>query len=459
MPRFRYEAVDSSGVPIHGTTDVESESALIKHLSVRGLELVSSSELSLESLVGAHAKLLPRLQQLRIGEQLREALLTGLPAHEALKAIAAEPISHPMLGVAPWLQAMSVLVFLALTGVWAAFGYFGGIIPASGLLTFVVVPLVWMGLIWIYRIKPKHLLHKLAGELESGSHISASLRTAMPREIQFVMKSQTDDATKARVAGDLVPALLGSNLRSQQFVMTLVGPLVLFAVVLFGIHSTLLFIIPKFKQIFEDFGTDLPVMTEMVVAMSDLAASLGTAGWLIVALCLAAGLIALVLGLSSGWGAELLESVPLFGVAFRWAMQAKVARVLAAMIRNNCAYPEAIRTATAGSGFQSVCRHGDLLAKELETQSGQALPSRQLSGLPISMLFSTENAANHDEHRAALADTFQNLSEMLDSATVGQGRLLAVILQFLTILFTAVIIAFGVLAMFLPLIKLLNALS
>lgn len=459
MPRFRYEAVDRTGVPVHGTTDVDDESALADELSSRGLKLISSAELSLESLVGTNERLLPRLQQLRVGEQLREALLTGLPAHVAVRAIAAEPLSHPMLGVAPWLQVMSTLIFVVLAVAWRLLGMFDGVLIAAGLFAFVVVPLIWVTLQWLYCIRPKQMLRLLADRLESGQRLPTTLHFAMPRELQNVMQSEIDDEHKARVAGDLIPTLLGSNLRGQQFVMTLIGPIVLFSVVMLGVHSAMLFIIPRFKRIFEDFGTELPAFTELVVGISDSVAWFGSPGWLAMALLLASGLILLAIGLSSGWAAEFLESIPVFGIAFRWAMQARVARILAAMVRNDCDYAESIRTATAGSGFESVRAQGRLMAEELETQSGEVLTSRQLSGLPLSMLYVGNTETEHKERRTAIADTFQSLAEMLDAATVGQGRLLSVLIQFLTILFTAFIVAFGVLAMFLPLIKLLNDLS
>ncbi len=163
--------------------------------------------------------------------------------------------------------------------------------------------------------------------------------------------------------------------------------------------------------------------------------------------------------LSSSRGAELLEKIPVAGMAFRWSMQARVARILSAMIRNDCSYAESLRTATAGSGFQSVKQHGELLATELDTRSGQALAARKLSGLPLSMLFVSDSGQNENERRADLSATFLSISEMLEAATLGQGRLLAVIVQFLVILFTGFAVAFGVLAMFLPLIKLHNDLS
>ena len=171
------------------------------------------------------------------------------------------------------------------------------------------------------------------------------------------------------------------------------------------------------------------------------------------------GLILTAISLSVGRVGEFLESVPLLGMAFRWAMQARVARVLAATIRCDVPYGESLRTATAGSGFQSVRQRGELLACELESGSGNMLPTEKLSGLPLSMLFSTDDRTSADHRRTAVADTFQSLSEMLDSATIGQGRLLSILIQMLTVFLAGLIVAIGLLAMFLPLIKLLNDLS
>ncbi|MCP4507268.1 MAG: hypothetical protein GY826_12875, partial [Fuerstiella sp.] len=100
-----------------------------------------------------------------------------------------------------------------------------------------------------------------------------------------------------------------------------------------------------------------------------------------------------------------------------------------------------------------------VLADELETGSGNMLPTEKLSGLPLSLLFATDEGTTAEQRRNAVADTFQSLSEMLDSATIGQGRLLSILLQMLTVFLAGLIIATGLLAMVLPLIKLLNDLS
>ncbi len=459
MPRFRYEAIDAHGFPIHGMIDAVDVAALQEVLADRRQKLVSTTELSLDSLIGQNREILPRLYQLRLGEHLREALLTGLPAHEAVGAVAAEPLTHPVLGIVSWLQATAVLVFVFASAFWRLTGTYQSLVWATGILAVIGIPLLRVVLTQIYQTRPRALLRSLANRLEAGESLPGSLTTGMPAELRCVMNSQVDDSRKARVAAELVPSVLGGSLLSQQFVLTMVGPLVMMAVISIGIYTGLLFVVTKFGRIFDDFGTELPSMTSVLMSLSSLLESFGIGGWLAYIGLMISMVVFSAFCLSSSRGAELLEKIPVAGMAFRWSMQARVARILSAMIRNDCSYAESLRTATAGSGFQSVKQHGELLATELDTRSGQALAARKLSGLPLSMLFVSDSGQNENERRADLSATFLSISEMLEAATLGQGRLLAVIVQFLVILFTGFAVAFGVLAMFLPLIKLHNDLS
>ena len=459
MPKYRYEAVDPKGVPIHGVVDADDHDALIDYVRSKEYRLVSSAEVSLDSLVAANRSVVPRLFQLRMGEQLRESLLTGLPAHKAVRALAAEPISHAVPGVMPWVVGTSWLLFLVaqfcafLTQDW------GIAVIATGLLAIVVTPTLTGVVHFLYEVRPRRIMKGLATQLEFGEDVRSAVNVLMPREIRSVMASEVSDENKARVAAELVPSLMNGNMRVQQFVMTLVGPLVLFSMVWIGGYSVLLFIIPRFKSIFEDFGTDLPALTKIVISVSDLVAWSGVTGWFVTTLGTVALVLMLALMLSSNRGAELLEKIPIFGVAFRWAMQARVARVVAAMVRNGCSFPDAIRVATDGSGFRQVRDQGRILANELDSGKRPEFSVSQLSGLPLSMLFVSESGAVGENRRAIVADTFSGLAEMLDAATVGQGRLFAMIVQFSTVIFIGLTTAFGVVALFLPLIKLLNDLS
>ncbi len=70
------------------------------------------------SLKKEHSEL-PRLVQMRIGERLREAILSGMPTQDAIRAVAAEPFEHPVIMLMPWslLLALFISVVMLLVAV------------------------------------------------------------------------------------------------------------------------------------------------------------------------------------------------------------------------------------------------------------------------------------------------------------------------------------------------------
>jgi type II secretory pathway component PulF len=75
------------------------------------------------------------------------------------------------------------------------------------------------------------------------------------------------------------------------------------------------------------------------------------------------------------------------------------------------------------------------------------------------MMFVSDAGRPEDDRRMGMAKIFQSLSEMLDSAAHSQGRLFSIAVQFFTIGVAGITVGFIVLALFLPLIQLLNDLS
>ena len=458
--QFRYEAVDESGIPIHGTMQVHNEATVKAQLRERGLQLVSCTELSAEALVSSDLSAFPRLYQLRVGEQLREAILTGLPADQAVRAIAREPLSHPMLGVVAWGQASALLVLAILLSMFLFTGHYQLPCIVAAVVAVVLLPVACCGMNWLYRVRPRHLLHGLADRLKSGQALPSGVSVMMPHELRCVMSSDVDENSKMRAAAELVPELVGTRVRTNQFTMTLLGPLTLLAVVILILYGTTSLVVPPFKSIFAGFGVELPVLTEMLIATSDVVTAFGIWGWVGCLAVIGSVLLVPLFVVNSLSAGQWLQNIPGIGLAFRWAMQARVARVLSAMIRSNCPYAESLRTATLASGFPHIKLEGEMLSKRLESDpESNLLPSTGLSALPISMLFASARNVSQEERRNTTSNAFQSLAMMLDALTAGQGRLLAIVAQFVVIIFTAFAVGIGVIALFLPLIKLLNDLS
>ena len=90
MPTYKYQSALPTGVSVFGIFDAADSNALAAYLQTRGMTLVDFSEIAIEKQLATQLAAIPRVLQLRIGERIQEAMLTGLPAHVAIAAMANE---------------------------------------------------------------------------------------------------------------------------------------------------------------------------------------------------------------------------------------------------------------------------------------------------------------------------------------------------------------------------------
>jgi type IV pilus assembly protein PilC len=172
-----------------------------------------------------------------------------------------------------------------------------------------------------------------------------------------------------------------------------------------------------------------------------------------------AGLVLLHLLLVLPKTSELWEGIPGLGLSVRWLMQARVARILGVLVRNRVGPADAIVIAAKASGFSSVAESGKRIAEVIETGTPELAYTRQLSGLPLSMLFRVSGSKNSEAARQETAQAFQSYASALEQAASGNGSFIAVMFQMLVVISAGLIVGFMVIALFLPLIKLLNDLA
>ena len=110
MPTYKYQSALSTGVSVFGIFDAADPSALDAYLQSRGMTLVEFSEIAIDKQLSTQLAAIPRVLQLRIGERIQEAMLTGLPAHVAISAMAFEPFEHPLLMAMPWMAWRWILI-------------------------------------------------------------------------------------------------------------------------------------------------------------------------------------------------------------------------------------------------------------------------------------------------------------------------------------------------------------
>ncbi|MCA9058394.1 MAG: hypothetical protein KDA85_07840, partial [Planctomycetaceae bacterium] len=143
MKSYQYRAENKLGIPVYGIRKAESEEELREQLAQLRLQLISCEALNWRRDKESQS-ISNRLQQLQIGGRVREALLTGMPAHEAVRALAAEPLESPLLLMMPWLTFTGIgagLLLLAIS--W--------MIPISRQLLWTIFTIGFAGLpvLWI----------------------------------------------------------------------------------------------------------------------------------------------------------------------------------------------------------------------------------------------------------------------------------------------------------------------
>ena len=459
MPTYKYQAALATGVSIFGIFDAADLNSLSSYLMSRNMTLVNASELSINSALAGQQQELPRMLQLRIGDRLREALLTDMPAHEAVRAVAEEPFEHPVLMTMPWLLLISLAGALAMA-------ILSVLIPTSqrGLLLFagglpVCVVFLWLMAHRWFIARPRNMLLKIASRLERGDNGTFAGLGLLPRELQTVMDSNLNSQTKATSIAELVPTISGIRMQSHQFAARLLGPVIAVSLLMVGMHVMLISIVQQFKEIFIGFGVELPGLTLFIIALSDSAAFLGLPGvfgLMIFLTLIITGFYALLILPKA---AEIWEMIPGLGLSVRWLMQARVARILGVLIRNRVGPAEAVAIASKASGFQSVAETGQRVAEVIAMGTPELAYTRQLSGLPLSLLFRVSAEKDTEAIRQETAQAFQSYAAALEQASFGNGAFIALIVEIFVITSAGLMVGMMVISLFMPLIKLLNDLS
>lgn len=228
-----------------------------------------------------------------------------------------------------------------------------------------------------------------------------------------------------------------------------------FAFVLFGFVCH--FIIPQFKKIFMDFGIELPPITMAAIAIGDHPLLF----YFVPPLAIVVGLVLAKFSLRStetgrrAW-ARFIYSMPIMGTLLRSSRLAAFSDLLAILVDHGLPLPEAFRLAGEASSDPLMAHAARHVEADLRDGKplGEALRNRRLVPELIAWmtgLGERRGTLGASLHQAALV--YRRQAEMRAM------MLRSVLPPFLILGTAALIVAFFVVAMFMPLIKLLVELS
>lgn len=282
--------------------------------------------------------------------------------------------------------------------------------------------------------KHPRVFDKLYVNMVKAGEAGGALEVILQRLADFMEKAQT---LKRKVTGAMV------------------YPLVVILVAVGILSFIMYFIVPKFKTIFADFGITLPGMTQFLIDMSDFVVDYW---WSIPLIPFMFVILVKLIG-KFRRGRFVIDWVklrlPVFGGIIRKVIIARTTRTLGTLVSSGVPILESLiicRDTSGNAIFERAYQKVYDSIREGESIAAPLKETRVVNDMVVNMIDVGEETGDLDSMLYKIAD---NYDEEVDVAVEG----LVSLLEPLMIVFLGGIIGFIVIALFMPLIKLITELG
>jgi len=293
-------------------------------------------------------------------------------------------------------------------------------------------------------------------ELDSGADLETVLQSqGAPADLRALVRAGVRSGQVGEVLAQYVNHARSVTILRRRALLGIAYPTLLTTVGAALFLTLVAFIVPQFKKIYEDFGTELPGITVLLINLSDVVVYAGI--WILVIgipLCIGAWMFMKWL-LGDVLYRRLVCHIPFVGPLLRFCALARFSNLFALLIENKVPMPEALTLAgdgVADAELRAACRN---LALDVQNGLPLSRAAYALTGFPASFV----QTLTREEHRGALPEALHALAEMFEGRARVQTSFVATICEPFIVVFLGCTIGFLVLALFMPLVKLLNDLS
>jgi len=456
MPKYRYQAADTQGNPVSGELEAAGLDEARQKLAAQGFDAERAQLTEIPEKVSGRGRLSAD-EAAEVGGQLAQFAKAGLPLAAGLRAMADE-IQFALKGesrrfLVGMLTVGSVpAVVLVFCGLYLLMG------PWSVFLGIAVAPLILLPF-YLASLSRHHrvarVLRRVARQLDAGTSLDAALgaqRKLFPIHVRGLVRAGLETGRLAEALEEFVDVEKGRIELRRRVWLTLAYPFVLVGMLFLLFSGIFAFIVPQFKSIFEDFGCELPPLTQMVLWMS------GPGFPLVVGVpaLVVAVIILLSLMRRTVWARRVLYAVPLVGPTWRYAALSNFSRLMAMLLAQEVPLPRALRLTAAGlqeGDLSAACRGA---AEEVEAGRSFSECLADFWQFPPTLRPLVEWAERTNNPVAA----FRAGTEMFEGRVQVYVPLLQTVLPPLVFLLVLVAAVFLVLvALFMPLISLISSLT
>jgi type IV pilus assembly protein PilC len=299
------------------------------------------------------------------------------------------------------------------------------------------------------QAKPGPLKNSLMGvieDVESGNTLSEAM-AKQPKAFDNLYVNMV----KAGEAGGALEVILQRLAEFKEKVY----PVAVITVAVGIVGFIMYYIIPKFKAIFDDFGVDLPEVTVLLINTSDMVVNYWYMGPIIpIGIYLFFKIIR-----KNKTGAYILDRItlklPIIGQIASKSTVARTCRTLGTLLSSGVPILEALSIARDTAGNEVFRRAFDHIHASIREGESMAVPLKE-TRITDDMVV---NMVDVGEETGALDNMLYKVADVYDEEVAVLVESLISLLEPLMVVILGLIVGFIVIALFMPLIKLLNELS
>jgi type II secretory pathway component PulF len=304
----------------------------------------------------------------------------------------------------------------------------------------------------------RRTLLRMSRELANGRPIEEVLSRrsgGLPGYLRGLVKAGVQSGQLGRFLEEFLLTIRRRRSSRQSYWLALLYPLLMLPLALLAVTGMMWLIVPQFASIFEDFGTELPAMTVVLISMGELLSPRLLLGF---AAAIIGGLLLLQL-MPYAWSpapwTRFVQSLPLVGPPSRMRGMSEFCSFLGLLVSGRLPLQESLDV-TAGAlqdaNLRAGCRK---LSARVAAGDSMEAGARQLPHFSAELL-----SLLHWETRGeAFGQMLRHAGEVYAARSHVQLGIVLLFFQPLVLLLIGMILGFTVLALFLPLIKLLNDLT
>ena len=147
--------------------------------------------------------------------------------------------------------------------------------------------------------------------------------------------------------------------------------------------------------------------------------------------------------------------IPVVGRVYHRSLLARLADAMALLVAGNCEMPDCLRLGSAATGSETIKSQCEMLAERIEQGQNVIEAGQSCSAIPPLFFYSVQLGHQRNE----LQDNLYGLSEMYTEQTrINQSRLQALLLPLMLVIVGGVV-AMATMAMFLPLVSMVNSMT